>query len=303
LMRWLGIQKPQSKFNMAAATNQLDAAVTPVSTTVEHLKIKLVDFATEKGMDVIKAVIIVVVGVMVTRWVANTLMRWLERQQMEPPVRILLVRVARILVLALTFAMALDAINVKITPLLAGIGVAGVGVGLATQGVLSNMVAGLTIIFTKPFRVDEYIELAGVHGQVKTIDLSTTTLVHADLSKVVIPNRKIIGEIVHNYGNIRQLDMSVGVGYGTNMKEAFTLLRDILGSNPRVLKNPAPALGITALADCSINIAVKPWTSLADYGAAQAEIYQAILDKFRESRIEIPFPQREVRLLNNAGLT
>lgn len=285
---------------MAAATNQLDAAVTSVSTTVEHLKIKMVDFATEKGMDVIKAVIIVVVGVMVMRWVANTLMRWLERQQMEPPVRTLLVRLARILVLALTFVMALQALNVQIAPLLAGIGVAGVGVGLATQGVLSNLVAGLTIIFTKPFRVDEYIELAGVHGQVKNIDLATTTLLHPDLSKVVLPNRKIIGEILHNYGTIRQLDMSVGVGYGTNTREALALVQDILSNNPRVLKNPAPALGITALADCSINIAVKPWTSLADYGAAQAEIYQAILDRFRERRIEIPFPQREVRLLNNA---
>ena len=286
---------------MAAATNQLDAAVTSVSATVEHFKIKLVDFATEKGMDVVKAVIIMIVGIMIMRWVANTLMRWLERQQMEPPVRMLLVRVARILVLAFTFVTALEALNVQITPLIAGIGVAGVGVGLAMQGVLSNMVAGLTIIFTKPFRVGEYVELAGVHGQVKTIDIFTTKLMHADLSTVVIPNRKIVGEILHNYGNIRQLDLSVGIGYGTNMKEALGLLQDILNQNPRVLKNPAPAVGITALADCSINIAVKPWTTLADYGAAQAEIYQAILDKFRASRIEIPFPQREVRMLNNAS--
>ncbi|HEX4646243.1 MAG TPA: mechanosensitive ion channel family protein [Verrucomicrobiae bacterium] len=284
---------------MAAATNQLDAAVTSVSTTVEHLKIRLVDFATEKGMDVVKAIIVVIVGIMVMRWVAKTLMRWLEKQQMEPPVRMLLVRVARILMLVLTFVTALQALNVPITPMLAGIGVAGVGIGLATQGVLSNLVAGLTIIFTKPFRVGEYVELASVHGQVKTIDIFTTKLMHPDLSMVVIPNRKIVGEILHNYGNMRQLDLSVGIGYGTNMKEALGLLQDILNSNPRVLKNPAPAVGITALSDCSINIAVKPWTSLADYGAAQAEIYQAILDRFRESRIEIPFPQREVRLLNN----
>ncbi|MDB6113031.1 MAG: mscS, partial [Pedosphaera sp.] len=154
-------------------------------------------------------------------------------------------------------------------------------------------------IFTKPFRVDEYVEIAGVHGQVKTIDIFTTTLLHADLSRVVIPNRKIVGEILHNYGNIRQLDLSVGVAYGTNTTEALSLLREIVCSNPRVLKTPAPAIGIATLSDSSINLAIKPWTTLADYGPAGAELYQTILTRFRAEKIESPFPQREVRMLNN----
>jgi small conductance mechanosensitive channel len=286
---------------MAAATNPLDAAVTSVTTRVEQVKANLILFFTDYGMQIIGAIIILIVGLTVARWLGNVVQRWLERQEMEPPVRTLLVRVVRLIVMVLTLVMVMEKFGFPPATIVASVGVAGVGIGLATQGVLSNLVAGLTIIFTKPFRVGEYIELAGVHGQVQAIDIFTTRLLHPDLSKVVVPNRKIVGEILHNYGTIRQLDMSVGVGYGTNMKEAFTLLQDILSGNPRVLKNPAPAMGITALADCSINIAVKPWTSLADYGAAQAELYQAILDKFRESRIEIPFPQREVRLLNNAG--
>ena len=158
------------------------------------------------------------------------------------------------------------------------------------------------IIFTKPFRVGEYLELLGVQGQVEMIELFSTKLIHADRSRVVIPNRKIIGEVVHNYGTIRQLDLVVGVSYDTDLNLALARVRDILKSNSRVLKDPAPALGIAMLADCSINIAVKPWTSVADFGPAQAEIYQAIVEEFRARNISIPFPQREVRLLDGRTL-
>ena len=167
------------------------------------------------------------------------------------------------------------------------------------QGVLGNLVAGLTIIFTKPFRFGEYIEIAGVQGQVTNIELFSTTLLHADHSKVVIPNRKIVGEILHNYGHIRQLDLSVGVAYGTNINNALIIVRDVLARNARVLKEPAPVVGVTMLADSSINIAIKPWTAVADYGPAQAEIYQDIVEQFRANNIQIPFPQREVRMINN----
>ena len=219
---------------------------------------------------------------------------------MEPPVRTLLVRVTRLLVMVFTAVMVLDKFGVPVATLVASIGVAGVGIGLALQGVLSNLVAGLTIIFTKPFRVGEYVEIASDHGQVTNIEFFSTVLRHNDLSTVVIPNKKIVGEILHNYGTIRQLNLSVNVAYGSNLNEVLPLLREIIAANPRVLKNPAPAMGITALTDSAISIAVKPWTTVADYGAAQAEIYQTILERFRAQHIEIPYPQREVRLLKDA---
>jgi small conductance mechanosensitive channel len=155
----------------------------------------------------------------------------------------------------------------------------------------------LTIIFTKPFRVGEYIELARVQGQVKQIELFSTTLLHGDLSRVVVPNRKIVGEILHNYGNIRQLDLSVGVGYGSNVNEVMAEVKEILANNARVMKDPAPAIGVSNLGESAITIAVKPWTTLADFGPAQVEIYQAILAQFKAKKIEIPFPQREVKWL------
>jgi small conductance mechanosensitive channel len=271
-----------------------------IHTTVDKLKDKVIDFTFENGPKIATAIIIVILGVVVARWVDRLLLRALAKRDLEPPVKMLISRIIKLLVVGFALVIALGTAGVNVMALVAGIGVAGVGVGLAMQGVLSNLVAGLTIIFTKPFRVGEYVELAGVHGQVKTIEMFSTTLLHSDLSKVVIPNRKIVGEILHNYGGIRQLDLSVGVAYGSNTTQVLSLIREIVCSNPRVLKDPAPAVGIATLSDSSINIAVKPWTKLADYGAAQLEIYQSILDRFRAENIEIPFPQREIRMLTNA---
>jgi small conductance mechanosensitive channel len=192
---------------------------------------------------------------------------------------------------------ALDKFGVQTAPLVAGIGIAGLGIGIALQGVFGNVIAGLTIIFTKPFRVGEYIELLGVHGQVTAIELFSTTLIHTDLSRVVIPNRKIVGEVLHNFGNVRQLTIKVGVAYGTNLNAALALVRDITSRNPRILKEPPAVVGVSVLGDSAITISIQPWVAVPDYVDAQVELYQSIIEGFRTNKIEIPFPQREVRLL------
>jgi small conductance mechanosensitive channel len=261
----------------------------------------VVKFFVEYGFKLLGAAIIVVAGWLIARWLGNLMMKGLSKRELEPPVRMLMVRIVKLIVIALTLVVAVQKLGVEVMPLVAGLGVAGVGVGLATQGVLSNVVAGLTIIFTKPFRVGEYVEIAGVNGQVTSIELFSTTLLHTDLSRVVIPNRKIVGEILHNYSRIRQLDLAVGVSYDSDINTVLAAVRELLGKNPKVLKDPAPVIGITLLADSSVNVAVKPWVSVDDYVAAQAEIYQAIVEYFRARQIAIPFPQREVRVLGGPG--
>jgi small conductance mechanosensitive channel len=221
---------------------------------------------------------------------------------MEPPIRMLLVRIVKLVVMVVTGLLIADNLEIKVLPLIAGLGVAGVGVGLAMQGVLSNLVAGLTIIFVKSFRVGEYIEISGAQGQVDTIELFSTTLVHPDKSRVVVPNRKIVGEIIHNYGTIRQADLSVSVAYGTDLNRALEIINEVFRKNPRVLKDPAPIVGTSMLGDSSIALAIKPWSTLPDYGPMQAEINKAVVEKLRENGIEIPFPQREIRVLTAAPI-
>lgn len=282
-----------------STTNAVLSAGAPAASSggLSDWKARLIDYVINHSGALVAALAVIIGGLLAARWIGNALDRWLERKAMEPPMRMLLVRIVRLLIFALSLVIALETAGVDMTVLIAGFSVAGLGVGLALQGVLGNMFAGLTIIFTKPFRVGEYIEIAGVQGQVKTVALFSTTLLHPDMSRVVLPNRKVVGEILHNYGNIRQLNLSVGVAYGTNLNDAVGIVRGILAKSPRVLKEPVPVVGVTLLADCSINIAIKPWVAVSDFTLAQTEINQAVAEQLRDANISIPFPQREVRLL------
>ncbi len=277
--------------------------IASASQQISQLKEKGIDFLYQRGPNLLGAIIILVAGFMVARFLCRLLGKWLEKRHLEPPVRMLLTRLVWLVIMALFVMVALGALGIAVGPLIALMSVAGVGVGLAMQGVLSNLVAGLLIIFTKPFRVGEYIEIIGCAGQVNTIDMFTTVLVHPDRSRVVIPNRKIVGEVLHNYGNIRQQDISVGVSYSTNLPAAIAVINQVLAANPRVLKDVPPVVVVGAFADSSIEILVKPWTSVNDFGLAAAEIKLAILESFRNSKIEIPFPQREIRVLNAGSST
>lgn len=256
------------------------------------------DLLIRYGFKVLGAIVILAAGLLVARWIGNIADSWIAHQPVEPPIRILIVRLVRLTVVLLTLIVAIDNLGVQITPFLAGIGVAGVGIGLALQGVLSNVVAGLTIIFTKPYRVGEYIELVGEQGEVKMIDIFSTTLLHPDLSKVVIPNRKIVGEILHNFGTKRQLNLKVGVAYGTDLDHTFTVVHQVLENSVYVLKEPTPVVGIGLLGESAIVISIRPWVKVNDYDSAQAELYQAIVARFQADLIAIPFPQREVRLVS-----
>ena len=271
-------------------TNQLQ--------TLEHTKEKLIDLSIQFGPKLMAALLILVVGVFMARWIGGIFQRWIGKLELEPPVRLLLVRVLRIVIIAMFAIMAVQQLGFELMPLIAGLGVAGAGVAFAMQGVLGNLFAGLTIIFTKPFRVGEYVSMIGVEGRVETIDLFTTQLSHADLSKVVVPNRKIVGEILHNYGQIRQLDLVVGVAYNTDLNAALAGVNEVLNQSPCVLKEPAPVVRVSLLADSSINIAVKPWVPVAEFGVALGVVNKAVVEEFRKRNISIPFPQREVRLLN-----
>lgn len=269
--------------------------------TLNQVQRTAVDLGMNFGPKVLVALIIVVAGYFAGRWVGKLMHRSLARIDLEPPVRQLLIRLVRLAVLALFALLALQNLGVQLLPLLAGLGVLGAGIALATQGVLSNLVAGLTIIFTKPFRVGEYVSMLGVEGDVRTISLFSTTLGHPDRSRVVVPNRKIVGEILHNYGQIRQIDITVRVAYNTDLSQALAAIRDILRDNPRVLTDPAPVIQVALIADSSINIAVKPWVKVPDYVLTGGEINKAIIETFRGRSIIIPLPQREVRMLPGVG--
>ncbi len=261
----------------------------------------ILDLVIRYGFQVLGAIVILVVGAIAARWTGSLTDRALERKAIEPPMRKLIVRAVKVIVLLFAVVVALDKFGFQIAPLVAGIGVAGIGVGFALQGVLSNVMAGLTIIFTKPFRVGEYIELLNVHGEVVAVELFSTTLLHTDRSRVVIPNRKIVGEILHNFGSTRQLHLAVAVPHGTDLAGVLRAARGVVDANPRVLKDPVAIMGIVKVGDAGVTLSVDPWVRVPDYGSAEGELYAALVERFRQIGVGPGLPQREVRIVEGGA--
>jgi small conductance mechanosensitive channel len=269
--------------------------------TVREAPDLLTRLAAEYGPQVLSATLILVLGFFVARWAARFATSSLRHFHLEPPVHDLILRTVRVLVFLLFLLMALQNLGIDLLPLIAGLGIVGAGIALALQGVLGNVAAGLTIIFTRPFRVGEYISIAGEEGTVQTISLFSTTLRHADLSQVVIPNRKIAGEILHNFGEIRQLDLYVRVAYETDLDAAVAAVHEVLAANPRVLKDPAPVVQAATLGEYSIRIAIRPWVAVRDFGPAPGEINPAVVRAFEARGIEIAVPLQVVRTESGNG--
>lgn len=264
---------------------------------IDQVKGTLIDLAIRFGPKLLAAILIMTAGVFAANWLGKALLKGLHRFELEPPVRMLFTRLARIIVVLSFAILALQNLGVELLPLIAGLGVAGAGIALAMQGVLSNVVAGLTIIFTKPYRVGEYVAVVGVEGQVHTISLFSTTLLHPDQSRVVVPNRKVVGEILQNFGKIRQAQITVGIAYESDLRATLQLIGELVKSNSRVLAEPAPLVQAVTLADSAIQICLKPWVAVTDYSAVVGELNLSLVEELRRRGIAIPCPQREVRML------
>lgn len=268
--------------------------------TFEHAQQVAVELAVQFGPKLLVALLILVAGYYVGRWVGRMIDSMLVKLNLDETLRQLMVRMVRLLVLGLFLIMALQNLGVQLLPLIAGLGVAGAGVALAMQGVLGNLAAGLTIIFTRPFHIGEYISIVGEEGTVAEIRLFNTVLSHPDRSRVVIPNRRIVGEILHNFGTLRQLDVTVGVAYDTDLDQALAAIREVLAAHPHILAEPEPVIRVLALGDSRISIAIQPWTPVEHFYTASSDVTRTVLASFRTRGIRIPFPQHDVRLLNPA---
>jgi len=272
--------------------NQVGAGLTSLKTT-------LVEFAIRYGLQILGASVIVFVGLKVAGYLTRMLEVWLEKKTtVDVALRSLLVRLLRLVVIGATVVIAAEKIGVPVASLIAGLGVAGVGIGLAMQGVLSNLIAGMTIFFLKPFKVGEYIDVLKEHGEVVDITLFSTTLRHTDQSLIVIPNRQISGEILHNYGTKRQLDIEIGIAYASDVGKAIDVATETILADERVLREPAPLVGIRKVGDFALTISVRPWVPVAEYEQALLGLYRVIFEAYRERGIDMPFPQREIRVVH-----
>ena len=261
---------------------------------------KLIDLVLETlvkyGFQALGGLLILAVGWMVAKFVSKIVKNFLEKQKVDVTVTKFLAMISKILVMAFALLMALGKFGVEVTPLLAGLSVAGVGVGLALQGTLSNYAAGTSLIFTKPFKVGDIIEVAGVMGEVEDVSLGSTQLTRVDGVKVVVPNKHIIGEVIQNYSGLKAADIKVGISYNSDVDKAIQTVRTVIKRDRRVFQEKEPKIGISEFADSSINLTVRLWCKQSDYLDVLFGINKGIFDEFRNHGIEIPFPQRDVHL-------
>ncbi|MBE4574411.1 mechanosensitive ion channel protein [Vibrio navarrensis] len=256
------------------------------------------DLFIQYGVNIISAIIILFIGNMIVKAVANSVAKVLESKQMDKAVVQFIHGLVRYLLFVIVLIAALGRLGVQTASVVAVIGAAGLAIGLALQGSLSNFAAGVLIVAFRPFKSGDYVEVGGVAGSVEAIQIFQTVLKTPDNKMVVVPNSSVIGGPITNYSRheTRRVDMVIGVSYKSDLKKTKQVLRETLEKDPRILKNPDITIGVHTLADSSVNFVVRPWVKRSDYWPVYFDNMQAIKEALDANGIEIPFPQMDVHL-------
>jgi small conductance mechanosensitive channel len=269
--------------------------------TAKNLINFILEFIVKYFFQALGGIIVLVCGWYLAKFVCSFAAKFLHKQQVDVTVSKFIVGAIKLLIMSFAVIVALGKFGIEIAPLIAGISVVGFGTSFALQGPLSNYAAGASLIFTKPFKVGEIVEVAGEMGEVLDIKLPRTELKTVDGYTIVIPNKHIVGEIIHNYSSAKRLDVNVGVSYKADIDQAIKVVRDIVLADERVVKDTTPKVGISQFADSSINIYARVWCKQDDYWDVMFEINRRIYEEFKRRGIEIPFPQREVHVFQEKG--
>lgn len=257
-----------------------------------------IDTGIAVGMKVLLAVAIYIVGKWVVKTVTGFIRKGMDAKGMDTTLSAFIVNIVYYLAMAFVVIAALGQLGVQTASLVAIIGAAGLAVGLALQGSLSNFAAGVMLILFRPMKVGDFVEAGGTSGAVKEIGIFCTTLLTPDNKTVIVPNSAVGGNNITNYStqNRRRIDLVIGVSYGADIAQTKQLLESVVTADERVLADPGVTIGLVELADCSVNFAVRPWVATGDYWPTYFSLMENIKLKLDEAGIEIPFPQMDVHV-------
>lgn len=251
--------------------------------------------AVNDAMNLLAAILTLIIGWVLSRAAARWTRMLLDRfPHFDATLKPLLASIMRYVILLLTVIAVLERFGVQTTSLIAMLGAAGLAVGLALQGTLSNVASGVMLLVLRPFRVGDYVEVSGGAGTVREIGLFTTVLITADMVYVSVPNSQIFGGAVANYTReaTRRINIVVGIDYDDDIGKAQAILLEIMNSDPRFLKDPAPIAPVNALADSSVNLIARGFVANAQYWDVYFDMQKAIKLRFDAAGITIPFPQQ-----------
>jgi small conductance mechanosensitive channel len=258
---------------------------------------KLTDMAGDLAVNLAVAVLILIATVFAARWASHAARRGLSKVRgfrHDPTVLSFAVQVVRVVVLIVGLIAVLQRLGVQTTSIIAVLGAASLAVGLALQGTLSNVAAGVMLLVLRPYRVGDLIDVSGRVGKVQRLDLFMTQMSDANNVKIMVPNAKVFGDVIANLSgqHTRRMELKIGVGYGDNLNVARQALIAAAAAHDKVLPDPVPWAGVTNLLDSSVEITLQAWTKSEDYWETKAEVLQAAKEALDAADIEIPFPHQ-----------
>lgn len=259
---------------------------------------QITDVVSIYGLKIIGSIFIFVVGKWIASFVSKMLKRVLERSTVEKTLITFLKNITYYGLFIIVIIAALSNLGIQMASFIAILGAAGIAVGFALQGSLSNFAAGVLLIIFKPFRVDDYIEAGGAEGVVEEIQIFKTVLRSFDNKKIILPNSKVMNDAIinHTAKKTRRLDLTVGIGYDDDIRKARSVLMEILSGDDRVLSDPAPSVVVKELGDNSVNLGVRPYVDYENYYKLKFDLTEKIKLRFDEEGISFPYPQRDVHL-------
>ena len=252
----------------------------------------------EFGKNIAVALVIFYVGRFVVRMLTKMLRKAMQKQEVDKTLETFVGNLVNTILMVFVIIAAISQVGVQTTSLIALIGAAGLAVGLALQGSLSNFASGVLIVLFRPYKVGDFIEAAGIAGSVEEVQILTTVLKTGDNKRVIVPNSQIMDSIITNYSanDKRRVDMIVGVSYSDNLDTVRKTLEELVAADKRILTDPACTIAVAELADSSVNFVLRPWVETGDYWAVKFELTEAIKKRFDEVGISFPFPQQDVHL-------
>ena len=264
---------------------------------------KIIDFLTTYGLKIIGAIIILIVGYWLAKIIARLLGKAMIKAKIEPTLTSFVQHLCEITILVFVVLAALQKLGVQTTNFAVIVGAAGLAIGFALQGSLSNFAAGVMLVIFKPFKVGDFIEAAGKSGTVKEIQIFNTILNSPDNVRIIIPNGQVTGSNIMNYtvNGTRRIDLVIGVSYEDDLKKTQQVIEKIISGDNRILKEPAYTVAVSELADSSVNFVVRPWVKAGDYWAVRFDLIEKIKLALDQNGITIPFPQRDVHIKNAAS--
>lgn len=262
----------------------------------------IVEFFISYSFQILGAIIILVLGILVARKVGNLVFGLCERKNLDVTLSRFIASATKITIIVMVAIIALGKVGISVTPFIAAIGALSLGAGLAMQGLLSNYGAGLNIILARPFIVGDTIRVQGVTGLVKEVHLAFTLLTDEDDVEINIPNRHIVGEILHNSHTDTLAEETVGIPYGSDPDTAITVIKQALENIDNVSKERTPLVGIDDFADNGISIGIRFWAPTNHYFETLYRANAAIYAALQNADITMSLPQREIRMLNEQPL-